>query len=141
MELSLLTPADILPENEKTIHALFKQLNATRIPLSLRQVLDPKNPVIVACCRWEGQIVGVALMGEYAVVSGIKGWIEDVVVDQAHRGKGLGRQLMEFLIEQGRQKGLTEILLFTGYHRKPANQLYQNLGFQKKESQIYTLKL
>lgn len=141
MDLSLLTPSDIDQETENQIHRLFKQLNAIRIPLSLKTILDPKNPVIVACCKLENQIVGVAVMAEYSVISGRKGWIEDVVVDQANRGKGMGRKLMEFLIAEGRQKGISEILLFTGYHRKPAQQLYQNLGFQKKESQIYTLKL
>lgn len=141
MELSLLTPSDIDPETENRIHALFKQLNAVIVPLSLKIILDPKNPAIVACCTLENQIVGVAVMAEYSVISGRKGWIEDVVVDEAYRGKGIGRKLMEFLINEGRQKGLYEILLFTAYHRKPAHQLYQNLGFQKKESQIYTLKL
>ncbi|MEO1011334.1 MAG: hypothetical protein AAFX53_08520 [Bacteroidota bacterium] len=48
---------------------------------------------------------------------------------------------MEKLIEAGKEKALTDILLFTGHHRGAANRLYQSLGFQKKESQIYTLKL
>ena len=141
MHLSLLTPSDIDPKTENRIRTLFKQLNALRVPLSLKTILDPGNPVIIACCTLENQIVGVAVLAEYSVISGHKGWIEDVVVDEAHRGKGIGRKLMEFLIAQGRQKGISEILLFTAYHRKPAQQLYQNLGFQKKESQIYTLKL
>ncbi|WP_422082354.1 GNAT family N-acetyltransferase [Ulvibacterium sp.] len=141
MHLSLLTPSDIDSKTENRIRVLFKQLNALRVPLSLKTILDPGNPVIITCCTLENQIVGVAVMAEYSVISGRKGWIEDVVVDEAHRGKGIGRKLMEFLIAQGRQKGISEILLFTGYHRKPAHQLYQNLGFRKKESQIYTLKL
>ncbi|WP_299530008.1 GNAT family N-acetyltransferase [Ulvibacterium sp.] len=141
MYLSLLTPSDIDPKTENRIQILFKQLNAVRVPVSLNEILNPKNPVIIAYCTLENQIVGVAAMAEYSVISGRKGWIEDVVVDEVHRGKGIGRKLMEFLIKQGRQKGISEILLFTGYHRKPAHQLYQNLGFQKKESQIYTLQL
>lgn len=141
MELSLLTPSDIDPKTENRIHALFTQLNAVIVPLSLKIILDPKNPAIVACCTLENQIVGVAVMAEYSVISGRKAWIEDVVVDETHRGKGIGRKLMEFLINEGRQKGIYEILLFTAHHRKPAHQLYQSLGFQKKESQIYTLKL
>ena len=141
MNISLLKPGDLTPNVEKRIHALFQQLNASLIPLPLKNVMDQNAPITIACCSLENQLIGIALMAEYTVISGHKGWIEDVVVDEAHRGKGIGRKLMEKLIETGRAKGLTDILLFTGHHRKPANQLYQNLGFQKKESQIYILKL
>lgn len=70
-----------------------------------------------------------------------KGWIEDVVVDSNARGKGIGRKLMEKLLEVGKEKKLTEILLFTEDHRKSAINLYSNLGFKMKDSRIYTLQL
>jgi phosphinothricin acetyltransferase len=82
----------------------------------------------------------MALMCTYTVISGFKGWVEDVVVDVEHRGKGLGRKLMEKLVELGKEKGLTEILLFSADKRIEAINLYKSLGFKEKESRIYVLK-
>lgn len=141
MYLALLKPSDVDPETENQIHSLFKQLNAVRIPISLKDILSPKNSAIIAYYKLEDQIVGVAVMAEYSVISGHKGWIEDVVVDKAHRGKGIGRKLMEFLIAEGRQKEISEILLFTGHEKTAARHLYESLGFQLKNSNLYFLKL
>lgn len=82
----------------------------------------------------------MASMCTYHVISGKKGWIEDVVVDAKSRGHGIGRKLMNKLLEEGKKKNLTEILLFTEDHRTPAINLYENLGFKLKESRIYTLE-
>ena len=62
------------------------------------------------------------------------------MVDKACRGRGIGRKLMEILVEEGRKKGLSEILLFSADKRIEAISLYKSLGFQQKESRIYVLK-
>ncbi|MEM9144006.1 MAG: GNAT family N-acetyltransferase [Bacteroidota bacterium] len=141
MTFSILTEHDVDAKMELQVQGLFKQLNASLSPLSLQLVLQQASPITAIGCTVGDTLAGMGLMAEYSTVSGHKGWIEDVVVDQEYRGKGIGRKLMEELIAVGKQKGLTDILLFTGYHREAANALYQNLGFQKKESQIYILRL
>ncbi|MFM8744529.1 MAG: N-acetyltransferase family protein, partial [Cytophagales bacterium] len=83
------------------------------------------------------EIVGIATMCNYRVISGNKGWIEDVVVDAAARGKGVGLKMVEKLIEIAKEKGLSEVLLFTEQHRAAAISLYGKLGFTAKDSQIY----
>ncbi|WP_236669194.1 GNAT family N-acetyltransferase [Aquimarina mytili] len=120
---------------------LFKQLSPDKKQIELKDILTDKNPIIIAYCRDQDKIVGIASLCIYKVISGYKGWIEDVVVDSNLRGKGIGRKLIEKLLEIGEAKKLSEILLFTEDHRKPAINLYKNLGFIEKNSQIYNLKL
>ena len=120
---------------------LFKQLAPDIKQLSLKEVLDKKNNCSVLCYEENGRIVGLAVMCSYKVMSGYNGWIEDVIVDENYRGKGIGRKLIEKLIEIGKDLYLTNIFLFTGKHRTAANKLYSNLGFTKKNSNIYSLKI
>jgi phosphinothricin acetyltransferase len=77
-------------------------------------------------------------MATYKVFSGYKGWIEDVVVRESHRRKGIGRALLRQLLTLGQAKGLSEILLFTGSTRQAAITLYENQGFIQKNSRLYT---
>ncbi|WP_232622989.1 GNAT family N-acetyltransferase [Pareuzebyella sediminis] len=126
---------------QKRVNTLFTQLNATLKQRPLREIFEQGNDVFIVCCRDKDEIIGIASMAIYTVISGYKGMVEDVVVDSAYRGKGIGRKLMEKLLQEARQKNLDEVLLFTGHHRTPAINLYQSLGFALKDSGLYTLKL
>ncbi|NNK74937.1 MAG: GNAT family N-acetyltransferase, partial [Maribacter sp.] len=123
------------------IRDLFKTLNADINQLNVDTILAQGNEFICACC-WENEkLVGMASLASYKVISGYKGMVEDVVVSREMRGKGIGRKLMEMLISEGQKLNLSEILLFSGHHRKPAIALYKSLGFKMKDSGLYTIKL
>jgi ribosomal protein S18 acetylase RimI-like enzyme len=70
-----------------------------------------------------------------------KVWIEDVVVDVAARGKGLGKDLMLFAIDYVSQKNISTINLTSSPERIAANKLYQKLGFVKRETNVYRLTI
>ena len=140
MKIDLLKKADINPSIQNQISDLFKQLGGNKKQVPLNELLDANNPITISYCSTDNKIIGIALMCTYKVISGKKGWIEDVVVDSTHRGKGIGRKMMNKLLEVGKEKGLSEILLFTEDHRKPAIKLYSDLGFTLKNSKIYTKK-
>ncbi|EKB51225.1 GNAT family N-acetyltransferase [Cecembia lonarensis] len=141
MKISILTINNLNPTIEAQISQLYKQLGGEKKQVPLKEVLAEDNAIILAYCEHNDQIIGIASMCTYHVISGKKGWIEDVVVDTQYRGQGIGRKLMEKLLEKGKKKKLTEILLFTEAHRIPAINLYADLGFKLKESRIYTLKM
>jgi len=141
MTIEILQKSDIDHSIKKQVTNLFKQLNANMEQLALEMVLDTSHQITFACCKDDDTIVGIALMAEYYVISGHKGWIEDVVVDHDHRRKGIGKKLIERLIYEGKKKKLNEILLFSNDKRIPAITLYKSLGFNVKESRIYQLKL
>ena len=139
MKIDILKKCDLNSSNQEQISKLFRQLGGNNTQINLNEVLDKKNQITLAYCLDDTKITGIALMCTYKVISGKKGWIEDVVVNSNSRGKGIGRKLMNKLLEVGKEKNLTEILLFTEDHRTPAINLYSDLGFKVKDSQIYTL--
>lgn len=141
MTIDLLKKTDINPAVQRQVSELFQQLGGNKKQTDLTEILDEKNQITFAYCRDKDEIIGIALMCNYKVISGRKAWIEDVVVHTTYRGKGIGRKLMHKLLEVGKEKKLSEILLFTEDHRAPAIQLYTDLGFQLKASRIYTLKM
>ena len=138
MKIDILKEADLNSIIQNQISGLFKQLSPDKRQVALNNILESKNQITFAYCTENEEIIGIALMGTYKVISGNKGWIEDVVVDKNYRGKGIGRKLMEKLLEIARQKELTEVLLFTEDHRIPAINLYNSLDFHQKESRIYS---
>jgi ribosomal protein S18 acetylase RimI-like enzyme len=141
MKIDILSFQDINPSIEIQVFNLYKQLGAEKVQTNLKEVLEEENRITLAFCEDNNEVIGIASMCTYKVISGKKGWIEDVVVNEQYRGQGIGRKLMEKLLEEGKKKGLTEILLFTEDHRIPAIKLYSDLGFKLKESRIYTLRI
>ncbi len=141
MNLNILQKEDVTPALKVQIRDLFKTLNADIHQRDIEEVLSQGNRFICACCWDDKKLVGMASLATYKVVSGYKGMVEDVVVSELMRGKGIGRKLMEMLISEAQKFNLSEILLFSGHHRKPAIALYKSLGFNLKNSGMYTLKL
>ncbi len=141
MKFLTLTPDTLTPALREQIRTLFKQLNADINQLDAANVLAAPNPPIMVAGMEGDRLIAMGSVAFYDVISGRKAWIEDVVVDQAARGQGLGRQIMEKLIGIAKEKEATEVLLFTGHHRTPAINLYQSMGFVEKQSKLLRLML
>ena len=141
MTIEILHKFELNEQIQSQINELYKQLNATIEQRPLHQILQEDNHVVVVICKEDRNIIGIALLAMYKVISGYRGMVEDVVVDTEQRGKGIGRKLMEKLLEETKNRDLDEILLFTGHHRTPALKLYKSLGFTLRESGLYNLKL
>jgi len=135
-----LSLASLSPQDAEVIRHLYRELNPNKAQRPPHQVLRPDNPAVLVVCRQEGRIVGMATMAWYEVISNYKGWIEDVVVAREQRGRGIGRQLVEALLEEARRLHLTEVFLYTEEEKQAAMQLYQSLGFAAKGSRLYHLK-
>ena len=86
-------------------------------------------------------IAGMLSIGTYSIPTGKKVWIEDVVVDETQRGKGLGKELMLFAIDYSGSLGAKEIELTSKPSRIAANKLYQELGFIVYETNVYKYHL
>lgn len=83
------------------------------------------------------QIAGMLTIGTYNIPSGIKVWIEDVVVDKTHRGKGIGQELILFAIDYSKSLGTNAIGLTSRPSRIAANELYKKTGFIQYETNVY----
>lgn len=139
MIIEILRHEDINENIQKQVTILYNQLDFNIKQQSLNQVLQMSNNLVFSIYKEDERILGMASMATYKAISGHKGMIEDVVVDSGQRGKGLGRKLMEKLLEEGKKMELDEILLFSGHHRTAAIKLYNSLGFQLKDSGLYRL--
>lgn len=85
------------------------------------------------------RIVGCATLCVFHSPTGTKASVEDVVVSSAYRGQHLGKQLMEYVLEQAKAYAPIELHLTSNPKRVAANKLYQSIGFQKKETNCYQM--
>ena len=91
--------------------------------------------------KGEGRIIGCATLCVFHSPTGTKASTEDVVVSSAYRGQHLGKQLMEYVLEQAKAFAPIELHLTSNPMRVVANKLYQSIGFQKKETNCYQMTI
>ena len=123
------------------LEELLNQLTPQPSTLSeqtLRAVLDDSASHLYLL-EEEGRVVGMLTLGIYVSPTGSKGWIEDVVVDNACRGRGYGRMLVAHAIEEARKAGVAQLMLTSNPLRVAANKLYQAMGFERKETNCYKM--
>jgi ribosomal protein S18 acetylase RimI-like enzyme len=82
-------------------------------------------------------IVGSLTLVTFPIPTGIRSWIEDVVVDESVRGRGVGEALNRFALDLARSKGAKTVDLTSRPSREAANRLYQRLGFQPRDTNVY----
>jgi ribosomal protein S18 acetylase RimI-like enzyme len=118
---------------------LLPQLSRSAPPLDAgglaRIVSDEATTLFIA--RSEGVIVGMLTLVSFPLPSGLRARIEDVVVDQDARGQGVGTALTLAAIDLAQQQGARSIDLTSRASRVAANRLYQQLGFQLRDSNVY----
>lgn len=89
----------------------------------------------------DGPIVGTATLGLFETPTGVHAWIEDVVVAQSARRLGIGQALTQACVDKARALGMKEVHLTSRPARAAANQLYQEMGFIRRETNVYRLPL
>lgn len=102
-------------------------------------VASPASDVFVA--RVDGNIVGSLTLVTFRIPTGIRAWIEDVVVDETARGHGVGEALNQAAIQEARDKGAVTVDLTSRPSREAANRLYQRIGFVQRDTNVYRYSL
>jgi ribosomal protein S18 acetylase RimI-like enzyme len=120
---------------------LLPQLSTSARPLDEQGVRDlvawPGVRLLVA--RLDGEIVGTLTLVMFPIPTGLRAWIEDVVVDESARGRGVGADLTNAAVELARADGARTVDLTSRPSRQAANRLYERLGFQLRDSKVYRL--
>jgi ribosomal protein S18 acetylase RimI-like enzyme len=132
---------DVTDELLEAVRRLYPQLTDGPAPDagSLARVLDAGACMMVA--RSDGAIVGMATLVIATVLTGTTAHVEDVVVDTAFRGRGIGERLMRELLTFVRAQGADQVTLTSHPKREAANRLYRRLGFQLGGTNYYSLEL
>jgi ribosomal protein S18 acetylase RimI-like enzyme len=85
----------------------------------------------------EERIVGTLTLALFPIPTGVRAWIEDVVVDESARGRGAGEALTREAIRQAADVGALTVDLTSRPDRVAANRLYEKLGFRRRETNVY----
>ena len=73
----------------------------------------------------------------YPLPTGLKAWIDDVVVDEAARGRGVGEALNRAALDEARRRGAKEVDLTSRPDREAANRLYHASGSSHRDTNVY----
>jgi ribosomal protein S18 acetylase RimI-like enzyme len=125
------------------LNELLPQLSTNAAPLTTADVeaLVASPVTVLFVARDEGRIVGSLTLVVFAIPTGLRAWIEDVVVDGSARGAGVGEALTNAAIEESRRRHVRSIDLTTRPSREAANRLYARLGFELRETNVYRFRL
>lgn len=134
---------EVTTELTAALVTLIPQLSSSADPVTedvLRRVLaDPAITMFVA--HHEGMIVGSLTLAVFTIPTGVRAWIEDVVVDESARGLGAGEALTMAALDAAKAKGVTSVDLTSRPSREAANHLYLRLGFVARETNVYRFSL
>jgi ribosomal protein S18 acetylase RimI-like enzyme len=121
------------------LNELLPQLSTNAAPLTTAHVeaLVASPVTVLFVARDEGRIVGSLTLVVFAILTGLRAWIEDVVVDGSARGAGVGEALTNAAIDESRRRRVRSIDLTTRPSREAANRLYARLGFELRETNVY----
>jgi ribosomal protein S18 acetylase RimI-like enzyme len=121
------------------LNQLLPQLSSTATLLTLAQLRDlvDSASTTLFVARSEGILVGTLTLAVFRIPTGLRGWVEDVVVDETARGTGVGEVLTLAAIEEAKRRGVRSIDLTTRPTRDAANRLYSRLGFERRETNVY----
>lgn len=129
------------PKALKDINNLLPQLSKTAKPLSLKLLAEiiasRETRLVVAKNKFE--IIGMGSLVLTRTPYGLRARIEDVVVDEQYRGKGIGEKISRELIALAKKAKVRRIELSTRQTRVAARKLYEKLGFEKMESDVYRI--
>jgi ribosomal protein S18 acetylase RimI-like enzyme len=120
------------------VRRLLPQLTEARTPPTLEQLQETvENQTLLVARDDDGEILGTLTFVLYRVASGLKGRIEDVIVDESARGRGVGEALVQEGMRRAAEAGVLMLELTSMPYREAANRLYKRLGFVRRPTNVY----
>jgi ribosomal protein S18 acetylase RimI-like enzyme len=131
--------ARITPEVADAVMRLTAQLSssARRPTLDHMTALVSSPATVLLIARDAASIIGMLTLVLFRIPTGIRALIEDVVVEETARGRGVGEALTLHAIDRATHAGARTIDLTSRPDREAANRLYQRLGFRQRDSNVY----
>jgi ribosomal protein S18 acetylase RimI-like enzyme len=127
-----------------SLRGLMSQLSPGAAPATdenVQEILDSPATRLLVARDDDGAVVGSLTLVMFRILTGLGVWIEDVVVDEAARGRGIGEALLREAVELAARAGASRVNLTSTPDRVTANRLYQRLGFEPRTTNVYRLEL
>ena len=141
--VQIVEATEVTPEVVAAFEQLIPQLSRSNPPPSaevLRSIVESPACHLLLAVE-DGAIVGSLTLVVFPIPTAVRAWIEDVVVDEAASGRGIGRQLNEHALDLARRLGAKTVDLTSRPAREAANHLYRKIGFQPRETNVYRYDL
>lgn len=129
----------VTDELVEAFELLIPQLSRSNPPpdaRALEAIVDSEASDLFMA-RVEGRLVGTSTLAHFRIPTGVRAWIEDVVTDESARGRGVGEALTRAMLDRAKQLGAVTVDLTSRPSREAANRLYQRVGFEQRETNIY----
>jgi ribosomal protein S18 acetylase RimI-like enzyme len=143
----MVTIEEVKKVDEELVRAferLLPQLSTSSPALTekeLASIVTSRSTVLFVARDDDDEIIGSLSLVLFRIPTGLRAWIEDVVVDDAARGKGVGELLSRAAIEHASKAGARTVDLTSRPSRESANRLYQRIGFKLRTSNLYRYEL
>ena len=127
----------------QAMQKLIPQLSSSNAPPSMKELNEmiSSGSSVLFIARVENHIVGSLTLATFRIPTGIRAWIEDVVVDESARGHGVGEALNLAALDEAKRRGAITVELTSRPSREAANRLYLRLGFALRETNVYRYTL
>lgn len=139
-----ITPLDHVDDDTLgAMRRLVGQLSSSALPMTTEQlveVIETKSCTIFVASI-DGEICGMLTLVTFPIPTGVRAWIEDVVVDVAARGEGVGSALTQRALDVARDRGARTVSLTSRPSREAANSMYEKLGFRRRDTNVYRYEL
>jgi ribosomal protein S18 acetylase RimI-like enzyme len=135
---------DEADEVTAAMQALVPQLSTSNPPPTLdavKEILAADAITQFVARDGDGAIVGVSTLAVFPIPTARRAWVEDVIVDEAAAGQGVGAQLVQAMLDRARELGCATVDLTSRPSREAANHLYKKLGFRPRETNVYRFEL
>ena len=119
---------------------LIPQLSTSSAPPDadvLTSIVGGEATTLLLALDDDDRIVGSLTLAVFTIPTGVRAWIEDVVVDDAARGHGVGASLNQRAVELAAELGAKTVDLTSRPSRDAANRMYKRLGFEARETNVY----
>jgi ribosomal protein S18 acetylase RimI-like enzyme len=133
----------VTPDVVDAFARLTPQLSSSNPPPSaeaLAEIVSSPTTVLFLA-KDADEIVGSLTLALFRIPTALRAWIEDVVVDEGVRGKGVGEALNRAAIDRARATGAVTVDLTSRPSREAANHLYQKIGFEPRETNVYRYRV
>jgi ribosomal protein S18 acetylase RimI-like enzyme len=130
---------DATSEVTEAMRRLVPQLSTSADPpdeKALQAIVGSEATTLLAA-RADGKIVGLLALALFPIPTGVRAWIEDVIVDEAARGQGIGETLTREALSLARAAGARTVDLTTRPSREAAGRLYERVGFAARSTRVY----
>jgi ribosomal protein S18 acetylase RimI-like enzyme len=124
--------------------ALIPQLSTSSPPTSraeLAEIVGSEADTLFVARTGDGRIVGTLTLAVFRIPTGVRAWIEDVVVDDGARGMGVGDALVDAAVARAGAAGAKTVDLTSRPSREAANRLYVRKGFELRTTNVYRYSL